>query len=196
MRGPDTPTDSVAPAPPASPGRPVDPDAGGTDAVGSGPGSGPVRRRPVHLRVRWVLLVVLGGMIGTAVREALVLAFPAPAHGFPLTVFGINVIGAFVLGSLLEFLARRGPDQGARRAARLGLGTGVLGGFTTYSALAADTAQLVGPAPGTGLLYLAASVIVGTAAAWVGIAAAAAFSRRRERRRARRRDRRRAGAAT
>ncbi|GGC99055.1 hypothetical protein GCM10011512_27460 [Tersicoccus solisilvae] len=135
--------------------------------------------RPVHLRVRWVLLVAFGGAIGTALREALVLAFPAPAHGFPLTVFGINVAGAFVLGWLLESLARQGRDEGGRRAARLGLGTGVLGGFTTYSALALDTAQLLGPALGTGLLYLTGSVLVGTAAAWAGVVAGAVLARRR-----------------
>ncbi|OMH31588.1 CrcB family protein [Tersicoccus sp. Bi-70] len=131
--------------------------------------------------MRWVLLVALGGMVGTGVREALALTFPAPPHGFPLTIFGINVVGAFVLGWLLEFLARRGPDEGGRRAARLGIGTGVLGGFTTYSALAVDTAQLAGTATGTALLYAAGSVVVGTAAAWAGIATAAAGAHRSER---------------
>lgn len=161
--------------PDTGPAESVDPDTGGDDPAAE---ARRMRHRPVHLRLRWVLLVALGGMVGTGVREALALGFPPPPHGFPLTIFGINLAGAFVLGWLLEFLARRGPDEGGRRAARLGIGTGVIGGFTTYSALAVDTAQLAGPALGTGLLYLAGSVIAGTAAAWAGIAIAAVVARR------------------
>ncbi|MEH0111428.1 CrcB family protein [Tersicoccus sp. MR15.9] len=164
---------------------PIDPDTGGPETAARRPrpasrpdSARPARHRPVHLRLRWVLLVALGGMIGTGVREALSLTFPAPPYGFPLTVFGINVVGAFVLGWLLESLARRGPDEGGRRAARLGIGTGVLGGFTTYSALAVDTAQLAGTATGVGLLYIAGSVLVGTMTAWTGIATAAATAHR------------------
>jgi CrcB protein len=56
----------------------------------------------------------------------------------------VNVAGAFALGLLLAALARRGPDRGRRRMLRLLLGTGLLGGFTTYSTLAVDTAGLLG----------------------------------------------------
>jgi fluoride exporter len=128
--------------------------------------------RGVHLRPELILLVAVGGAIGTALREAISLAVPA-VGGFPLAIFCINVVGASVLGALLEGLARRGSDTGRRRLLRLGIGTGVLGGFTTYSALAADSAVLLtGPDAWLGLTYAVATVLVGAAASLGGIAIA------------------------
>ena len=54
--------------------------------------------------------------------------------GVPVATFGINVVGAFLLSVLLELLAKHGLDIGWSRRVRLGVGTGALGGFTTYSA--------------------------------------------------------------
>lgn len=131
--------------------------------------------RPVHLRPVFLVLVFIGGTLGTAAREGLSLAFP-PVNGVPYAIFGINVAGAFLLGFLLDALARRGPDRGRRRALRLLLGTGFMGGFTTYSALATDTAGLLGTgAPGAGIGYALGTVLVGAIATWAGIAVAAAI---------------------
>lgn len=131
--------------------------------------------RPAHLRPSSLALVFVGGTIGTGIREALSLAFP-PVDGVPYAILGVNLVGAFLLGVLLDALARRGPDTGRLRAARLLLGTGVLGGFTTYSALAADTAALLGGGSvATGALYGVGTVLVGGVASWAGMAAAAAF---------------------
>lgn len=117
-------------------------------------------------------LVFLGAALGVSAREALVLAFPA-GHGVPWAVLGINVTGSFALGLLLDALARGGPDRGRRRAARLGLGTGLIGGYTTYSALAADAAGLIGAgSPGPGLAYALATLLAGGVATWLGMAAA------------------------
>jgi CrcB protein len=136
----------------------------------------------VHLHWRSVLLVFAGGAIGTTVRYLLTLAVP-PVLGLPVITFVINVTGAFVLGWLLEALALRGPDEGRRRDLRLFAGTGILGGYTTYSAFAVDTdGLLVAANAGGGLLYAAATVIVGAAATVAGIAAAAWSGRRRARR--------------
>jgi CrcB protein len=138
-------------------GLPIDSDLGDHDSPspappGSAPSAGAVR--PAHLQWPLIALVALGGAVGTAAREASTLAFPVQtstadgtigsvAPGLPLTIGVINVGGAFVLGILLAAFAARGPDVGRRRALRLTFGTGVLGGFTTYSALAADTAGLL-----------------------------------------------------
>jgi CrcB protein len=154
------------------------------DAAGTGhPRAG--RSRPVHLHWRSVGLVALGGVFGTAAREALALALPLriPAGGFPLAILLINVGGAFLLGLLLEAVTRRGSDTGPRRTLRLLLGTGFLGGFTTYSALATDTALLLG-SPVAGPFGLAAgyalgSVLAGAIATWAGIAVGAVASRHR-----------------
>ncbi|GAB2980330.1 fluoride efflux transporter FluC [Frigoribacterium salinisoli] len=140
--------------------------------------------RPLHLRGRSLALVALGGALGTALREVIALSAPAPAGSVPWSVLAINVTGAAVLGLLLEGLARGGPDEGRRRDLRLLLGTGVLGGFTTYSALAVDTALLGDGHLPVALGYGAGSVVAGLLAAAVGIAAARALDDRRRRREA------------
>lgn len=141
-------------------------------------GSPAASGRPVHLRASSIALVVAGGTVGTGAREALSLAFP-PIDGIPYAILGINLVGAFLLGVLLESLARSGPDEGRRRSLRLLLGTGVLGGFTTYSALAADAASLLGDgATGAGILYALATVLVGAVATTAGIALAVALRRK------------------
>ena len=134
--------------------------------------------RPLHLRPGYLALVALGGMIGTAMREAISLAV-APIGPFPVAIFGINVLGAFLLGLLLEALARRGPDEGRRRQLRLLLGTGVLGGFTTYSALSADSAELLTDGGFTAaLIYGGATVLLGGLASWGGILLGTVLGRR------------------
>ena len=97
--------------------------------------------RPVHLRPQYLGIVLLGGTLGTGVREALSLLIP-PIGAFPMAIFLINVTGAFALGVALEILLRLGPDEGHRRRLRLFVGTGFMGGYTTYSTLAIGTAFL------------------------------------------------------
>ena len=132
------------------------------------PGTRPARR-PLHLRARSIGLVALGGTLGTALREVLALSFPAPAGTVPWTILGINLTGSALLGLLLEVLARRGPDEGRRRDLRLLVGTGALGGFTTYSALAVDTTLLAGTSPALAVAYGLGSVVAGLGAAALGI---------------------------
>lgn len=143
------------------------------------------RSAPLHLRPSSWALVFLGGALGTLARALLGLWIPdlgAPAGtALPLGLLACNLLGAFCLGLLLEHLARSGPDEGARRAVRLGVGTGAMGGFTSYSALALAVAgPLAHPAasgdPGAwtaSIGYGLASVIAGLAAAAAGIALSA-----------------------
>ncbi|PYY35329.1 CrcB family protein [Curtobacterium sp. MCJR17_055] len=133
---------------------------------------------PPHLRAGLIALVALGGALGTAVRAVLAAVLP-PVDGISWTILAINVAGAFCLGLLLEHLALTGPDVGRRRTVRLFVGTGVLGGFTTYSALADDTARLIdvgrwGAGAGSALL----TVLLGLAAVVAGTALAAGLRRR------------------
>ena len=137
----------------------------------------------MHPMLRDLSLVVTGGTVGTAAREALILGIPTVAR-LPLAILTANVMGAFALGLLLESLTLRGDDSGARRHVRLVFGTGVLGGFTTYSALSLDVATLHGlsgsAAVGVGLAYGLGSVVLGVASAWWGVAAARAWHRPQE----------------
>ncbi|HHW82420.1 MAG TPA: CrcB family protein, partial [Actinomycetales bacterium] len=116
--------------------------------------------RPAH--VAWV---VLGGSIGTALRDLLGGASPAEPGSFPWTTFLINVAGSLLLGILLAGLA---AGAGARTAGspralttRLALGTGLLGGFTTYSTFAVETVELASAAPVTAVAYAFGSLAVG-----------------------------------
>ena len=114
-------------------------------------------------------VVFVGGALGTSIRAALEAAFPAQPGGWPWATFLINVSGAFLLGLLLETLSRRGPDVGARRLVRLGLGTGVMGGYTTYSTFTLETVRLIGSgAMLAGIGYALGSVLIGLVAALAG----------------------------
>lgn len=99
--------------------------------------------------------------MGTLIRAALSAVFPHEVGTWPWATFTINLVGAFVLSFLLEALGRRGPDTGVRRLIRLGAGTGVLGGFTTYSTFAVESVQTLAVAPVIGLGYMTATVVCG-----------------------------------
>lgn len=127
-------------------------------------------------RERLVLLglVFVGGVCGTWVRAELSNRFPVAADAWPWTTFWINVSGALVLGVLLGLLARLGDDSGWRRRVRLGLGTGVLGGYTTYSTFAVEVVERQRESLlllSTG--YALASLVCGVLAAAIGLRVAA-----------------------
>ncbi|WP_244259318.1 fluoride efflux transporter CrcB [Rathayibacter sp. VKM Ac-2759] len=127
---------------------------------------------PLHLRPRAILVVAAGGAVGTAGRYGVSLLLP-PLGDLPVATIAVNLSGAFLLGLLLESLVRRGPDDGGRRTLRLLLGTGVLGGFTTYSTFSLDTVELLEAGRvAESALYAAVTLVVGTAAAVLGIVVA------------------------
>ncbi|HEY2557320.1 MAG TPA: fluoride efflux transporter CrcB [Diaminobutyricibacter sp.] len=128
---------------------------------------------PIHLHWRYIGLVFLGGALGTTARYLISSVIP-PWIGLPVGTFLINIVGAFLLGVLLEALALRGPDEGIRRNLRLFVGTGILGGFTTYSAFAVDTDGLLTSNDLAGsIVYAVATILIGALASLGGIALAA-----------------------
>jgi CrcB protein len=144
----------------SGPQQPVDPD------LVEGDGGA------VHLRPSSIMLVWLGGTLGTGSRYLLTAVTPRPLQ-LPLAIFMINVVGAFLLGALIERLAIASPDRGARRRIGLLAGTGFLGGFTTYSALAMDSVSLLHASrPAAGGAYALGTLVLGAAASrlgmWVG----------------------------
>lgn len=132
------------------------------------------RRASIHAHRDPVLLgvVFVGGAVGTAIRSLLGDAFAGPSGTWPWSTLAINLTGAFLLGLLLEGLVRSGEDTGGRRLVRLGIGTGVMGGYTTYSTFMVETTDLPWPMA-TG--YVVATVVLGALLAWAGIRAAKAF---------------------
>jgi len=111
--------------------------------------------------LRRLLLVALGGTLGTAARLAVALLLP-DAGGFPLSILAVNVAGALLLG----VLAARLPGSSDMRVF---LGTGILGGFTTYSAFAVGTVELWAAAPLLAVLYAVLTLTLGIAAAILGM---------------------------
>jgi CrcB protein len=128
--------------------------------------------------VRSFVLVAAGGTVGTLARHA-VGEWLDPDRLFPAGTFFVNVTGSFLLGALLgTLLLRGGDDTGARRTARLLLGTGLMGGYTTYSALAVETETLLHhDHVALGLTYSLGSVAAGLAAALAGIVAGRTLAR-------------------
>jgi CrcB protein len=125
------------------------------------------------LRPALITLVGIGGALGTAARYALARWLPANS-GLPRGTLIANLVGALILGVLLEALARGGPDLGTRRKLRLLIGTGFCGGLTTYSTLAVETDLLIrAHRDALAAGYAVASVIAGIAVAAIGIAVAA-----------------------
>jgi CrcB protein len=128
-------------------------------------------------RVRLFWWVVLGGAAGSLTRYG-VSEWLNPGHELPVGTLVVNVTGSFVLGALLVALAARGDDTGGRRRARLLLGTGFLGGYTTYSALAVETETLVRDGHAAlAAAYATGSVVLGLVAALAGAVAGRAAAR-------------------
>ena len=127
-----------------------------------------------HRQPGLLILVLVGGVAGALLRWALIRTVPAGT--LPWATLLANLPGALLLGVLLEGLARRGPDEGRRRALRLALGAGVLGAFTTYSSLAMEVVLLVRDDRATlAVAYGLGSVLSGLVAAVTGLGLGAAL---------------------
>jgi CrcB protein len=122
-------------------------------------------------------LVAAGGAAGAVARWRAGVTWPVAAGAFPLTTLLINVAGAGLLG----YLVGRVPVRDSRsEALRLLLGTGVLGGFTTFSTYAVEVARRAGHNHAdTAVTYAVLSVVAGVVAAVVGLALGAAAESRR-----------------
>ncbi|MER7203902.1 CrcB protein [Streptomyces sp. CB01635] len=129
----------------------------------------PARRRGA-LRVQGpiVAVVSLGGAVGACARYGAALLWPTSPGAFPWTTMWVNALGCFVIGVFMVIIS---DMWAAHRLVRPFFGTGVLGGFTTFSTYAVDIQQLVDAGRvRTGLVYLAATLLVALAAVGLGVA--------------------------
>ncbi|WP_309572848.1 fluoride efflux transporter CrcB [Deinococcus sp.] len=111
--------------------------------------------------------VMLGGAVGAAARYGVQLALAplAVRAGFPVAVLLINVVGSFLLGVTVALAGRGAVPE----AARLAVGTGVLGAFTTFSTFSVELDGLLGAGrSGAAGLYALLSVVLGVLAAILG----------------------------
>ncbi len=114
-------------------------------------------------------LVGLGGALGSMLRWAVGLwASQRFGPGFPYGTLIVNLTGSLAIGVLAEIAA--GSGVGVAHPLRVFAIVGVLGGFTTFSALSYETLVLGRTSPLTALVYAAGSVIAGLACAALGTA--------------------------
>jgi CrcB protein len=118
--------------------------------------------------IKEILLVGLGGGAGSILRYLSAVCsnkmFPS---AFPAGTFFVNILGCFILGLLVGLIEHR---QMLNVNHRLLFITGFCGGFTTFSTFSAESLQLFESGHTLlGAVYVAASVLTGIAAVWLGI---------------------------
>ena len=116
--------------------------------------------------IQTLSFVALGGALGASLRYLVNVAAPRLfGHGFPYATLTVNVVGSFLMGLLVVILAQK---SGTRFAPFLI--TGVLGGFTTFSAFSLDAITLYERGQiGLAFVYVAGTVIVALAALFFGM---------------------------
>ena len=131
-------------------------------------------RRKVGVTPLDLLAVFVGGLIGTTLRLLLDLAVAHDLDEFALSTLLVNVLGSFVLGVLVAALWSRVPGW-----VRVGLGPGILGSFTTFSALAVSVVALAQSGDLVGaVLTIVLSIGLGMLAAWAGLTLGARLAAR------------------
>ena len=115
--------------------------------------------------------VFCGGALGTLLRYLIDVA-SVRVSGFALDIFIINVVGAFILAFLVGWITGAGEPTRNELRLRLFLGTGVMGGFTTYSTLAVETAHNIGDGHwASALVYSLGTLLVGALLSVAGVLA-------------------------
>jgi CrcB protein len=112
-----------------------------------------------------VIAVLVGGLLGTALRLGFDAILPHADDTFPLSTLILNIVGSFVLAVLVSRVWDRAAPW-----LRAGLGTGLLGSFTTFSAVAVAFVSLTeANRLWLAIVYVVVSVILGLLAAWAGL---------------------------
>jgi CrcB protein len=114
--------------------------------------------------VRTLAAIAGGGVIGSVCRYEVGLWWPTDAQSFPWTTLAINLVGSALLSVLIVLVT---DVWTGRLLLRPLLGTGVIGGFTTYSTFSVDTERLLsGGRTGLALAYVLSTLAVCGAASW------------------------------
>lgn len=112
------------------------------------------------------LAVALGGALGSVLRWQTSAWLRVQAPQFPWGTLLVNVAGSLAIGLLAGYFAAR---PAAPEWLRLGLITGVLGGYTTFSAFSLDTLELWRVSPALALGNVAANLMLGLGACILGL---------------------------
>lgn len=153
-------------------------DHTGTPAPGTPTSSAPtLPRRFAPVRLGWVLIVAAGGALGAFLRLVFTLVIPEQG-GMAWSILLVNVLGSALLGMLSVLAANLWPE---RPGVSLFWGTGLLGGFTTFSTVMVAAVvfpttalhqQVTGPELGhaflVAILYLLLNIALSLTVAWLG----------------------------
>ncbi|MBT2443438.1 CrcB family protein [Streptomyces sp. ISL-36] len=125
-------------------------------------------------------VVAAGGALGAAARYGASLAWPTPAGAFPWTTLLVNTSGCAAIGVLMVLVTEVAAPP--HPLVRPFLGTGVLGGFTTFSTYTLDTQRLLSAGDtARGVAYMGVTVATALAAVWTATTAARGALARRKR---------------
>jgi CrcB protein len=112
-------------------------------------------------------VIAVGGALGALARWGVAEALPHDSGRFPWDTLSTNVCGCLLIGVLMVLVSERVPRQ---RLVRPFLGTGILGGFTTFSTYVVDTRTLVAAdRPAVAAAYLVGTLVAGLLAVVVGL---------------------------
>ncbi|MGW3010262.1 fluoride efflux transporter FluC [Streptomyces sp. NPDC001219] len=139
------------------------------------------RRRAAPWQGQWPVIgvVAVGGAVGATARYGAALLWPTGNGAFPWTTLGVNVVGCALMGVLMVLITEVGT---AHRLVRPFLGTGILGGFTTFSTYAVDIQRLIDAGhPAEALACLAGTLCAALAAVWGGVTGTRALLQLRRR---------------
>ena len=120
-------------------------------------------------------VVAAGGAIGACARYGATLLWPTAATAFPWTTFTINITGSALLGVALALIL---SSNTVHPLVRPFVGTGIIGGYTTFSTYAVDAQRLIGNGHAvTAVVYLLATLVAALAAVWAATVATRAAIR-------------------
>jgi len=117
--------------------------------------------------MKQLLLVFIGGGVGSALRFGVGKWLKVPPGAFPISTFGVNLLGCFIIGFLMGWGFK---NQALNENQSLLLITGFCGGFTTFSAFAAENQLFLKNGDYVPfLIYTLASLIIGVLAVIFGL---------------------------
>lgn len=115
-----------------------------------------------------LLWVAAGGAIGASLRHLSgTAALRIMGAGFPWGTLFVNIFGSLIMGLFIAWMTKK---TGVSNEIRLFVTTGILGGFTTFSAFSLDIANMVERgAMASAFIYIAGSVVISLAAVFIGL---------------------------
>lgn len=115
-----------------------------------------------------LLLVAAGGAIGASLRHLSgIAALRIMGVGFPWGTLFVNVLGSLLMGLFVAWMTKK---SGVSNDMRFFVATGILGGFTTFSAFSLDVANMIERGEmGGAFAYISASVIISLVAVFIGL---------------------------